>query len=371
MNSNQSTCRAGAFSLVELLCVIAIISILAALILPVLNQGQARVKRIECENNLRQLGITFQMFMHEHDDKFPMSLPVAAGGSQEFVQNGYALGGEFYFSYRHFQVLSNELNSPGPLVCPADTRLPATNFAALQNSNLSYFVGVKARFANPNSILAGDRNITANSFPNPSLLHIDTDNRLSWTWELHRFKGNLLFADGRVEEWNNAALATGAGGQLAGADLFLPSVPPQATYAVSSPAGYRTYPRVGSGGETSPTTASAEHPEHNLSGAPGASGQFQTRQPSVVSVGLSNPPVPAATNPPAASRFSSNPPVTVTIAPVETESDGSTWDRRVVENLRRIIIGTYLLVLLFFLLRLAYVCWRRVQRRKMQGEDGL
>src|SRR5271169_5725564 len=98
MNSNRSSRRAGAFTLVELLVVIAIIGILAALILPALNQSEARAKRIGCENHLHQTGIAFQLFLHDHGDKFPMAVPMAEGGSQEFVQNGYAVGGEFYFS---------------------------------------------------------------------------------------------------------------------------------------------------------------------------------------------------------------------------------------------------------------------------------
>ena len=210
MNSNRSSRRAGAFSLVELLCVIAIIGLLAALLLPVLNQSEARAKRIGCENNLRQAGIAFQIFTHDHDGKFPMSVSMNEGGAAEFVQNGYAVGGEFYFSFRQFQVLSNELSMPSILTCPTDTRFPATNFGALQNSNLSYFIGVKAEFSKPDSILAGDRNLTANSLPNPSILHIEAGNPLRWTWGLHQFKGNILFAGGQVEEWNNAALV-GAG----------------------------------------------------------------------------------------------------------------------------------------------------------------
>jgi hypothetical protein len=78
-------------------------------------------------NDLGQMGIAFQMFMHDHNGKFPMQVPMSDGGSQEFVQNGYSVSGEFYFSYRHFQVLSNEVAVPKILVCPADTRPPAMN----------------------------------------------------------------------------------------------------------------------------------------------------------------------------------------------------------------------------------------------------
>ena len=200
MNSSRSSRRTEAFTLVELLVVIAIISIIAALLLPALNQSEARAKRVGCENDLRQTGIAFQIFTHDHDSRFPMTVSTNDGGAQEFVAAGYAVNGEFYFSYRNFQSLENEMGAPQILACPADTRLPAPNFAALQNSNLSYFVGVKSSFQDPGSILAGDRNLTATPFTNPAVLHGSADTRWSWTQELHRYKGNVLFADGHVED---------------------------------------------------------------------------------------------------------------------------------------------------------------------------
>jgi prepilin-type N-terminal cleavage/methylation domain-containing protein/prepilin-type processing-associated H-X9-DG protein len=58
--------RAGegrcAFTLIELLVVIAIIAILAAMLLPSLASAKARSKRIACLNNIRQVGISLQMY---------------------------------------------------------------------------------------------------------------------------------------------------------------------------------------------------------------------------------------------------------------------------------------------------------------------
>lgn len=57
-----------AFSLVELLVVIAVVGILGALLLPALSQSKAAARRIQCVDNLRQLGLATQMYWDENDD---------------------------------------------------------------------------------------------------------------------------------------------------------------------------------------------------------------------------------------------------------------------------------------------------------------
>lgn len=63
--------RRAAFTLVELMVVIAVIAILAAILFPVFAQAREAARSNTCASNLRQLGIALQLYGRDHDGRYP------------------------------------------------------------------------------------------------------------------------------------------------------------------------------------------------------------------------------------------------------------------------------------------------------------
>lgn len=195
------------FTLFEVLIIVAVLAIAAVLLLPSLAKPRVRVKKINCVNHLKQVGLAFRMWALDNNDMFPMQVSVTNGGTMELVDAGSV--------YVHFLVLSNELNTPKLLICPQDAdpkRLLATTFTATATSgtpgqipftndhSVSYFVGAYAEETQPQTILSGDANLTVGGATvSRRLLNLWTNAPVSWTKDRHVTFGNIGLADGSVQ----------------------------------------------------------------------------------------------------------------------------------------------------------------------------
>lgn len=168
----RSPYRAGAFTLIEMLVVIAILGILAGLLLPALARSKEEARRIVCVSNLRQLGAALQMYAHD-DQRGSLSAKVDSEDQDlNWLNNGY-------------------LNNPKLFICPSTQNYIRTNIGINQFTGA---IGLEDLIH-----LAPNRGAVAgSSYQGFGFLGVDVD-----TWEDIPVPGGMKRVNGIRKDLNN------------------------------------------------------------------------------------------------------------------------------------------------------------------------
>jgi len=103
----RATPRPCAFTLVELLVVVAIMGLLAALLLPAAERAGERARSTACRSNLGQIGIALRLYLDDHGQRFPVMVN-RSRDTNRWATNAVEI------------VLGPQLGNPRVLRCPSD-----------------------------------------------------------------------------------------------------------------------------------------------------------------------------------------------------------------------------------------------------------
>lgn len=135
------------FTLLELLIVISIVAILAALLLPALNSARKKAQSINCLSNQKQLGIATAQYVQDNDDCLPVSHSVngiSGSGKVSWATLLYIsiTGEKLERGNQYLEMLPGDLFRPAnPMfACPAVSEPFAFKSIGNQHFGINYFM---------------------------------------------------------------------------------------------------------------------------------------------------------------------------------------------------------------------------------------
>ncbi|MCK5655839.1 MAG: type II secretion system protein [Candidatus Aureabacteria bacterium] len=189
--------RKHAYTLMELIVVMAIISILSGLILAAVMKVRESGRRVSCANNLRQFGVAFKMYCQDWG-----SFPIVNNGHRLFYTLGYIENEESYLCS------SDPFRTKGdPTGVDHDSYYSRLNptFAGMDAGEQTIMA---VYYPSPPAPTAGDDGIDdADNAPFSPFHDIDSkrvlmyDNPKAGEAEMHGNGKNYLFVDGIVTFW--------------------------------------------------------------------------------------------------------------------------------------------------------------------------
>jgi len=145
------------FTLIELLIVIAIMSLLSAILFPVFGRARENARRSSCQSNMKQIGLAMAQYSADCDDQIPTGVIVGT------VAYGRGWAGQIV-SY---------IKNPEVFQCPDDTSLPSGGGGALM---VSYGLNMDLTFVSGSPYPGPDAKMAALSAPSKTVMFEETAN---------------------------------------------------------------------------------------------------------------------------------------------------------------------------------------------------
>lgn len=196
------------FSLLEVLCVLAILSFLSALLFPVFLTVRGKARQVVCASHLKQIGLGVSMYAQDYDGLYPYAVDPVDRAAPSLFEEFPDFEADIPRIGLMHEVLQPYIHSPAIFSCPADIGLAYSDFEGILMDAFPSSYGAYGTSYHYRSEIAA-RHAGEMTFSLPAQVNVIFDGAGSWHGTLVPLtqRYNTLFADGHVKNISRDQMA--------------------------------------------------------------------------------------------------------------------------------------------------------------------